>query len=363
MHSPALQTLLDVLIVGAGPTGLACGIEATRASLDSLVVEKGCLVNSIYSYPANMTFFTSRELLEIGDLPLPSVNVKPTRSEALEYYRRVAGHYRLPIQYEERVINVSHIPAAKAASPEARPDSVPGDEPRPLGAGSRAYFTVETQSLSGARRVYATRTVVVATGYYDLPNQLNIPGENLPKVSHYAIEGHAYYQRKVAIIGGANSAAVTGLDLYRHGAEVTIICREAELSRHIKYWIRPDLENRIKEGSITALFRSQVKEITEKSIIVATPNGEIQIENDFVFALTGYHPDVDLLERAGVKIDRESLRPELGNPASLESNVPGLYLAGVMIAGMQTNEIFIENGRFHGKQIVSDIVQKFGRAP
>jgi thioredoxin reductase (NADPH) len=322
---------LDVLIVGAGPTGLACGIEAQRAGLKLLLLEKGCLANSLFHYPANMTFFTTRERLEIGDVPFASVNVKPTRAEALEYYRRVADHYRLPIRYQERVLAIR---------------------------ASDGVFSVTAERSGGRQETYTSRRVIVATGYYDRANMLNIPGEDLPKVSHYALEGHAFYGRKVAVIGGANSAAVTSLDLYRHGAEVTLIYRGKELSRHIKYWIRPDLENRIKENSIRALFESQVTEIAWDWITVQTGAGErLRLENDFVFALTGYHPDVDLLRRAGVEVDPQSYRPAC-DLTTLESNVPGLYLAGVVISGRHTNEIFIENGRFHGKLIIDDIRRK-----
>lgn len=320
----------DVLVIGAGPTGLACGIEAIREGLKLIVIEKGCLVNSLFNYPANMTFFTNRERLEIGDIPFSSINVKPARAEALEYYRRVTDHYRLPIRYEEKVLTIQ---------------------------GANGSFRVETQA--GKRRhAYGARKVIIATGYYDLPNRMGIPGEDLPKVSHYALESHPFYGRKVAVIGAANSAAVSSLDLFRHGAEVTLICRERELSRHIKYWIRPDLENRIKEKSIRALFETVVKEISQDWILVESAGGgHERLENDFVFALTGYHPDVDLLKRAGVGVDPASYRPHC-DPKTLESNVPGLYLAGVVISGRHTNEIFIENGRFHGKQIIADLKQK-----
>ena len=321
---------LDILIVGAGPTGLACAIEALANNLKVLVVEKGVLVNSLYNYPSTMTFFTSRERLEIGDLPLPSLNTKPHRAEALEYYRRVADYYRLPIHFQERVVGVS---------------------------GRDREFLVETETTDGHEDEYDTQKVIIATGYYDLPNLLGIPGEDLPKVSHYYTDPHPYYRRKVAVIGGANSAAVAALDLWRHGAEVTLIYREAELSPHLKYWIRPDIENRIKEDSIRALPESQVKEIVPRSICVHQKNGEIlRLENDFVFALTGYHPDFRFLRDIGVEIDPATHRPQC-NPETLESNVPGIYLAGVIIAGMDTNEIFIENGRFHGKQILSDIMK------
>ncbi len=331
-----MDKTLDIVVVGAGPTGLACGIEAVRAGLDLLVIEKGYLANSLFNYPPSMTFFTTRERLEIGELPFASINVKPTRAEALEYYRRAADLYHLPIRFNERVVTIHD---------------------------TDGTFQVETESGARKRRSYAAKKLVIATGYYDLPNLLGIPGENLPKVSHYAREGHAFYQRKVAVVGGANSAAVTALDLYRHGADVTLICRRRELSRHIKYWIRPDLENRIKDQSIRALFECEVKEIAQDWIRVQTVAGECtSLENDFVFALTGYHPDVEFLASAGIQIDSQSYRPQC-NLETLESNVPGLYLAGVIIAGLATNEIFIENGRFHGKQIIADIERKWSPRP
>jgi len=321
----------DVLVVGAGPTGLACGIEALRAGLKLLIIEKGCLVNSLFHYPPNMTFFTTRELLEIGDLPFVSVNIKPTRAEALEYYRRVAGYYKLPIHYEERVTRV-------------------GKE--------NGGFVIDAELRGGERRQYRSGHVVLATGYYDLPNLMNIPGEDLPKVSHYYLETHQFFGRRVAVVGGGNSAAIAALDLYRYDAEVTLVVREPELSRHIKYWIRPDLENRIKEGSIRAMFGSRLEEIASNWILVRNTQGEtLRLQNDFVFALTGYHPDFDFLRSAGVRIDPVTCRPAC-DPESRESGVAGLYLAGVIIAGLDTNEIFIENGRFHGKQIVADIVRK-----
>ena len=328
-----MNETFDVLVVGAGPTGLACGIEALRADFELLIVEKGCLVNSLFHYPPNMTFFTTRELLEIGDLPFVSVNIKPTRAEALEYYRRVAGYYHLPIHYEERVTRVKQ---------------------------ENGGFVIGTELRGRQQRKYNSRNVVLATGYYDLPNLMQVPGEVLPKVSHYYQEPHQFYRRRVAVVGGGNSAAIAALELYRHEAEVTLVVRERALSRHIKYWIRPDLENRIKEGSIRAMFGSTLTEITNDSVWVRNSSGEtLRLENDFVFALTGYHPDFDFLRSAGVRIDPVTCRPEC-NPESRESNVPGLYLAGVIIAGLDTNEIFIENGRFHGKQIVDDIRRKSG---
>jgi len=326
-----MNDVFDVLVVGAGPTGLACGIEAQRADLKLLILEKGCLVNSLFHYPPNMTFFTTRELLEIGDLPFVSVNIKPARAEALEYYRRVADHYHLPIHYEERVTRVRK---------------------------EDGTFVIDTDLRSGQHCQYHSRNVVLATGYYDLPNLMNVPGEDLPKVSHYYREPHQFFGRRVAVIGGGNSAAIAALDLYRYGAEVTLVVRERELSRHIKYWIRPDLENRIKEGSVHALFGSEVTEIAHDWVLARNSEGEtLRLENDFVFALTGYHPDFDFLRSAGVRIDPNTCRPECSTETR-ETNVAGLYLAGVIIAGMDTNEIFIENGRFHGKQIVDDIKWK-----
>jgi len=326
-----MQQPVDVLIVGAGPTGLACAIEAVTNNLKVLVVEKGVLVNSIYNYPSTMTFFTSRERLEIGELPLPSLNTKPHRAEALEYYRRVAEYYRLPIRFQERVLGIT---------------------------GQRGEFRVETETVEGHRGEYQTKTAIIATGYYDLPNLLGIPGEELFKVSHYYTDPHPYYRRKVAVIGGANSAAVAALDLWRHGADVTMIYREAALSSHIKYWIRPDIENRIKENSIRSLPESEVKEIVPGAVIVHRNSGEVPlIENDFVFALTGYHPDFRFLRDIGVEIDANTHRPYCDTEC-LESNVPGIYLAGVIIAGVDTNEIFIENGRFHGKQIIADVLKR-----
>jgi bacillithiol disulfide reductase len=322
---------LDVLIVGAGPTGLACAIDAVREGLKTLIVEKGCLVNSLFNYPPNMTFFTTRERLEIGDIPFSSINLKPARSEALEYYRRVAAHYDLAVHYQERVVSVK---------------------------GSAGNFIVEAHHADGKLTRYSARNLIFATGYYDLPNLMGIPGEDLPKVSHYYKEPHQFYQWKVAVIGGANSAAIAALDLFRHGAEVTLIHYEPALSRHIKYWIRPDIENRIKEKSIKAYFESRVTEISNDWILVAGPQGDLtRVENDFIFALTGYHPDFEFLRRAGVNIGLSTSRP-VCDPETLESNVPGLYLAGVIIAGAHTNEIFIENGRFHGKQIVAHILKR-----
>jgi thioredoxin reductase (NADPH) len=325
----------DVLVVGAGPTGLACAIEAQRAGLRSVLIDKGCLCNSLFHYPSNMTFFTTPELLEIGDIPFPSPNQKPTRNEALEYYRKVAEHYKLEFrQYQ----NVSAI------------------------TGEDGDFRITTVDRFSRHHSYGARKIIVATGYYDLPNYLEVAGEELPKVLHYYHDPHPYYDQKVLVIGGKNSAAIAALDLWRHGAHVTLVHRGATMHHHVKYWILPDINNRIKNGEIKAYFSSSVGSISEDSVELLTPQGTVTVDNDYVFAMTGYHPDFGFLTALGVRLEGADRLP-VCDPQSLESNVPGLYLAGVIVAGMRTNEIFIENGRFHGRQIAQDIEAKFaGRA-
>lgn len=316
----------DVIVVGGGPTGLACAIEASSAGMNYLALEKGCIVNSLYNYPDQMTFFTTPELMEIGDLPFVCEREKPNRVEALKYYRRVTEAYRLRVNQYEAAIGIS---------------GVDGD------------FTVESEAvLTGEKRSYRARKVVIAIGYFDHPNRLGIPGEDLPKVSHYYKEAHPYYGRDVAIIGGANSAAISALDLYRHGARVTIVHRGEDLRPTIKYWILPDIRNRIENGEIRALFRAVVTEIRPRSIVILNLDSgkEEELPNDFVFALTGYHADNDFLLRAGIEIDPQTMKPKF-DPETMESNVRGIYLAGVVIAGRETGKIFIENGRFHGGQI------------
>jgi thioredoxin reductase (NADPH) len=321
----------DLLVIGAGPTGMACAIDAQRAGFRVVLVDKGCLCNSLFHYPAHMTFFTTPELLEIGDMPFSSPNQKPTRSEALEYYRKVAEHYALNVRQYETVERVS---------------------------GSDGDFAVETRDRFGRAITHRARKLVVATGYYDLPNYLGIPGEDLPKVQHYYHEPHPYFGLDVLVIGGKNSAAIAALDLWRHGARVTLVHRGAEMHRHVKYWILPDINNRIKNSEVTAYFSSTVANISEDTVTLTTPDGEKTLPNHFVFALTGYHPDFDFIERLGVKLDDANARCPVCNPASLESNVPGIYLAGVIVAGERTNEIFIENGRFHGRLIAEDLKRK-----
>jgi thioredoxin reductase (NADPH) len=324
------DTRADVIVIGAGPTGLACAIEAQKVGLKALIIDKGCVVNSIYNYPANMVFFTTPELLEIGDIPFNTAHQKPTRQEALEYYRRVAEHYRLHIFQYQWVKTVT---------------------------GEDGDFRVTATDRSGGIHDYRARKIIVATGYYDMPNLLGIPGEDLPKVFHYYREPHPFYDSDVAIIGGKNSAAEAALDLWRHGARVTLVHRDAQLHNHIKYWVRPDIDNRTKSGEIPAHFSSTVREIGADFVVVITPEGPIRLKNDFVFALIGYHPDFDFLTSVGIELASGQCRP-VCDPGTLESNVPGVYVAGVIVAGSRTNEIFIENGRFHGQLIAADLKQK-----
>jgi bacillithiol disulfide reductase len=320
----------DVLVIGAGPTGLACAIEAQNVGLKVSVIDKGCVVNSLFNYPANMTFFTTPELLEIGDVPFSTARQKPTREEALEYYRLVAQHHKLHISQYQWVKTV---------------------------VGMNGDFRVTAVDRLERIFDYSTRKLIVATGYYDLANQLSIPGEDLPKVFHYYREPHPFYDTDVVVIGGKNSAAISALDLWRHGARVTLVHRGPKMHHHVKYWILPDIENRIKKGEIAAYFNSAVQEIHSDNVLIATPDGPHALKNDFVFALTGYHPDYDFLRSMGIELSSKDCRP-VCDPTTLESNVPGIYVAGVIVAGSKTNEIFIENGRFHGKQIADDLKRK-----
>ena len=317
----------DTLIVGAGPTGLACAIELQQRGVRAVIVEKGCVVNSIYHYPTNMTFFTTPELLEIGNIPMTSLNEKPNRHEALKYYRRVADHFHLDVRQYERV------------------DRITGED---------NAFEIHTTDRLGCRRLYGARKIVLATGYYDVPNLLNVPGEDLSKVLHYYKEPHPYYNQDVAVVGAKNSAAIAALELYWSGARVTLIHRGAAISDKVKYWIKPNIENRIKNGEIRAYFHSAITEILLDSIRLTTPSGDISLKNDFVFALVGYRPDLEFLRETGITLEQRTQKPRT-NPETLESERPGIYLAGVIVAGMHTNEIFIENGRFHGQLIAASI--------
>lgn len=319
----------DVIIVGGGPTGMACAIEARKNNLDYLIIDKGSLVNTVRYYPTNMTFFSTAELLELDDLPFATTSPgkRPARNEALEYYLRVAQIHDLKIQQYTRVDNINK---------------------------ENGEFRVQTSNGE-----YQSKYVILATGYYDKVNRLNVPGEDQSHVSHYYDEPFGYTGTEVAVVGGSNSAVETTLDLFRHGANVKLIHRRDELGSKIKYWMKPDIENRIKEGSIPAYWNTSVKAIHEKSIELEGQNsGEnFSIPADFVFLLTGYHPDADFLKKAGVAIDEDTLVPDY-DPDTLESNVEGLYVAGVILAGYETAKIFIENGRHHGKPIIRDILSK-----
>jgi bacillithiol disulfide reductase len=302
-------------------------MEAKRVGMRALVIDKGCLCNSIYNYPVNMVFFTTPELLEIGGLPMVTGGDKPTRIEALKYYRKGAEHYGLELRLFEKVLRVD---------------------------GQDGAFTVVTETASGREEKYQAKKIVVATGYYDLPNEMGVPGEHLPHVNHYYTEPHPFWNQDVVVIGGKNSAVESALDLYRNGARVTLLVRSKELGKSLKYWVRPDIENRIKAGQIQALFSTRVKEMVREGIVVENDAGVQELPAKQVFALTGYHPDYDFIEALGVRLDPESRRPSL-DPNTLESNVKGIYLAGVVVAGRHTGEIFIENGRFHGKQIIEGL--------
>ena len=324
----------DVLIVGAGPSGLAAAIAAKQQNLDYLVVEKGVLVNGIFNFPMHMVFFTTPELLEIGGLPLVTPYDKPTRLEALRYYRRVVGTYALSISYHERVVSI-----------ERESD----------------VFVVTTEKGNGSRRVHEARAVVLAIGYYDHPNYLGVPGEDLPHVNHYYTDAHPYYQQRVVVVGGKNSAAEAALELFRAGVHVTLVHRRATLGDSIKYWVRPDIENRIKEGSITGRFNTRVVEITPTHVVVEHEGERTEIPAEGVFLLTGYHPDVTLMRQAGIECDDETLAPAM-NGETFETNVPGLFLAGGCVAGRNTGSIFIENGRFHGERIIKVITDRLRAA-
>lgn len=322
-----MSNTYDLICIGAGPTGLACAIEAKRAGLRPLVIDKGCLCNSLFHYPVNMSFFTTPERMEIGDLPMTISGGKPTRSEAIKYYRRAVEHYGIETQLYEFVEGIS---------------------------GHKDNFQVRTKDGAGKAQNYHGKKIVIATGYYDRPNPLGIPGENLPHVSHYFAEPHPYWNRDVVVIGGKNSAAEAALDLFRAGARVTLVYRGAEMGKSLKFWVKPDIENRIRAGEIRGLLHTQVTRIEPGRIFVKNGAAEESVAAFHVFAMTGYHPDFEFLERQGIRLDAETRRPAC-DPQTLESNVPGIYLAGVVVGGRNTSEIFIENGRFHGRQIIAAI--------
>jgi thioredoxin reductase (NADPH) len=317
---------LDLLIIGAGPIGLACGIEAKKAGLSYVIVEKGCLVNSLYHYPSNMMFFSTSERLEIGEVPFISHSPKPNRAEALEYYRRVCQTWNLNVNLYEMVESVRK---------------------------SKNKFEVVT-----SKKTFTSSAVVLALGFYDLPYLLNVPGEDLPKVRHYYDEPHPYFRQKLVVVGAANSAVDVALETWRKGAEVTMVIRESGIRESVKYWVKPDMENRIKEGTIKAFFNSYVKRITPTAVEIQTPDGLKTIENDFVLAMTGYQPPFDFMTACGIKFQNDPDHTPVYNDKTMESSVPNLYLAGVVCGGLKTNKWFIENSRVHASMILNDLKPK-----
>jgi thioredoxin reductase (NADPH) len=318
--------MLDIFIIGGGPIGLACGLSAQKAGLSYLIVEKGCLVNSLYNYPSTMTFFSTSEKLEIGGIPFVTISNKPNRAEALEYYRRVAFSNHLAVNLFEEVISIEKT----------------GD-----------FYTIKT-----SRAVYKAKNVIVSTGFYDIAVKLNIPGEDLPKVKHYYKDPHYYALQKVVVVGSSNSAIDVALETYRKGADVTLVIRGSEISQRVKYWVRPDIINRIKEGCIKACFNSDLVAIREGEVDIETPEGLITLPNDFVMAMTGYKPNFEFLKKMGIVLSEDTKFIPQYNPDTMETNLKGIYLAGVVCGGMDTHLWFIENSRIHADMIVDDIVSK-----
>jgi thioredoxin reductase (NADPH) len=371
----------DILIVGAGPSGLATAIAAGQHGLDYEIVEKGVLVNSIYHFPVHMVFFTTPELLEIGNLPLVTPYDKPTRIEALRYYRRVADRYKLEVSFGETVTGLRRDPSTGILAVETRVDRVAAGAsptgPSSVGPNSagpnfrlRNASAGSPEAVGSATHIDAApgdvkqrhaRAVVLAIGYYDHPNRLDVPGEDLPHVSHYYREAHGCYRQRVVVVGGKNSAAEAALELHRAGAHVTLVHHRATLGASIKYWVKPDIENRIAEGSIAARFGSRVVEITPEAVHVEHAEGREALPADQVFLLTGYHADFALLEACGIEIDPASGVPS-HDPSTLESNVPGVFFAGGVLAGKDTAPIFIENGRFHGERLVKVLAERLKTA-
>ena len=319
-------TNLDIIIIGAGPIGIACALECKKRNWNYLVIEKGALTNSLFNYPLNMTFFSTSEKLEIDNIPFISNNPKPTRNEALEYYRRVVTSNQLNIKLYEEVSTIKK----------------PNDD-----------FEIET-----SKNQYKAKKVIIATGFYDIPNLLNVPGEDLPKVFHYYKEAHPFTLQNIAVVGASNSSVDAALEIYRKGGNVTMIVRGESIGERVKYWVRPDILNRIEEGSIKAYFNSEITKIEEHQITIKTPKGQINIPNDYVIALTGYQPNFKFLDQAGIKFSEDKKHIPNYNPDTMESNVEGLYLAGVICGGMETHKWFIENSRIHAKLIAEDIASK-----
>lgn len=314
--------MLDFIILGAGPIGMACGIECEKNNLNYLIVEKGCLVNSIYNFPKNMTFFSTSEKLEIGNVPFISHNNKPTRTEALEYYRRVAQHWNLKINLYEEVFEITK---------------------------KENSFVIKSNKNS-----YKCKAVIVSTGYYSIPSLIGVKGENLPKVKHYYDEPHLYFKQKVLVVGSANSAVDVALETYRKGAEVTMVVREKSISDRVKYWVKPDIENRLELGEIKSYFNSEVLEIKPNKVIIKTPSGKETIENNFVLAMTGYSPNFNFLEKIGIKTEKNNTKTPVYNEQTNQSNIKNIYLAGVICGGNITNKWFIENSRAHAVNIINN---------
>lgn len=321
------KKIFDLIIIGGGPIGIACGLEAKKKDLSYIIIEKGCLVNSLYNYPANMTFFSTSDKLELNNIPFISNNPKPRKAEALEYYRRIAVSNKVNINLFEKVNSVS----------------TDGD-------GLHSIFTTKGE--------YKTNNVIVATGFYDIPNYLNIPGEDLPKVAHYYDDPHYYAKQKVVVVGASNSAVDAALEIYRKGGDVTMIVRSPEIGERVKYWVRPDIINRIAEGSIKGLFNAVLKEVREDEVVITTPEGEEILENDFVLLLTGYRPNFEFLRTIGIRLSDDPLLIPQYDPETMESNVKGIYLAGVICGGMETHKWFIENSRIHAGMIINDIKKR-----
>jgi thioredoxin reductase (NADPH) len=321
------QEHYDLIIIGAGPIGLACGLEAQAAGLNYVILEKGCLVNSLYNYPANMTFFSTSDRLEIGDVPFVSNNAKPTRAEALEYYRRVTLHRKLKVNLFEEVKGV-----------QQNQD--------------------DTYLIKTSKSEYETQNIIISTGFYDIPFLMNVKGEDLPKVTHYYQEPHFYALQKVLVVGANNSAVDAALETWRKGAEVSMVIRHGEIGRRVKYWAKPDIENRIKEESIKGFFNSEVVEIREHEVDIRTPEGIITIENDYVIAMTGYQPNLDFLRKMGITLSEDEIMKPTYDNETQETNLPNVYLAGVICGGMDTHSLFIENSRIHAEKIIKKIKEK-----
>ncbi|SRX54514.1 YpdA family putative bacillithiol disulfide reductase [Aequorivita sp. CIP111184] len=320
------EKIFDVLIIGAGPIGIACALECKKRGLEYVVVEKGTLTNSLYNYPLNMTFFSTSEKLELDDIPFISINPKPTRNEALEYYRRVATSNKLYINLYESILSVKKV---------------------------ENHFYITSN-----KNTYTSNNIIVSTGFYDIPKMLNVPGESLPKVMHYYKEAHPFVMQKVVIVGASNSSVDAALEIWRKGGDVTMVIRGSEIGDRVKYWVKPDIENRIKEGSIKAYFNSEIEKITEPEVFIKTPKGTEVLENNFVIALTGYKPDFNFLKSLGVKFSQDGNYFPIYNPETMETNVGGIYLAGVICGGLETHKWFIENSRIHSKIIAENISKK-----